>query len=67
LRVKRYEGELVDSRDGRQIGAIVESQLGNRLSLERLSAWGDGKSVMDDWAKRFRRLTKRTEGVDLFE
>ncbi len=48
------EAELVDSRDGTQIGAVVESQLGNRLSLEGLSTWGDAKSVMDGWAKRFR-------------
>jgi len=48
------EAELVDSRDGTQIGAVVESQLGDRLSLEGLSTWGDAKSVMDDWAKRLR-------------
>jgi hypothetical protein len=48
------EAELVDSRDGTQIGAVVESQLGERLSLDGLSTWGDAKAIMDGWAKRLR-------------
>ena len=56
------EAELVDSRDGTQIGAVVESQLGNRLSLEGLSTWGDAKSVMDGWAKRFRERLDEAHG-----
>ena len=56
------EAELVDSRDGTQIGAVVESQLGNRMSLEGLSTWGDAKSVMDDWAKRLRERLDEAHG-----
>ncbi|MHC4624654.1 MAG: DUF3313 domain-containing protein [Planctomycetota bacterium] len=48
------EAELVDSQTGEQIGALVESQLGKRLSLDGYSTWGDAKGVMDRWAKRFR-------------
>jgi len=49
------EAELVDSQTNEQIAALVESQLGNRLSLDGLSTWGDAKAVMDDWAGRFRQ------------
>jgi hypothetical protein len=49
------EAELVDSETGEQIGAIVESQLGKRLSLEGISTWGDAKGVMDRWADRLRQ------------
>ena len=48
------EAELVDSQTHQQLGAIVESQLGERLSLDGYSTWGDAKGVMDRWAKRFR-------------
>jgi len=48
------EAELIDSGSGEQIAALVESQLGNRLSLDGLSTWGDAKAIMDGWAKRFR-------------
>ena len=56
------EAELVDSQNGTQIGAVVESQLGNRMSLEGLSTWGDAKSVMDDWAKRLRERLDEAHG-----
>jgi hypothetical protein len=49
------EAELLDSQSGEQIGAIVESHLGSRISLSGLSKWGDAKAVMDEWAKRFRK------------
>lgn len=49
------EAELVDSQTGEQIVALLESQLGDRLSLAGLSTWGDAKAVMDDWAQRFRQ------------
>ena len=48
------EAELIDSQTGEQLGAIVESQLGNRLSLEGYSTWGDAKAIMDRWAQQFR-------------
>jgi hypothetical protein len=46
------EIELVDSETGLQISAAIESQLGNRFSLDGVSSWGDAKAVMDTWAKR---------------
>ena len=48
------EAEVVDSVTGEQIGAVVLSQKGKRLSLEGLSKWGDAKAVIDDWAQRFK-------------
>jgi Protein of unknown function (DUF3313) len=49
------EAELVDSQTEKQIGALVESQSGKRLSLDGYSTWGDAKAVLDRWAKRFRK------------
>ena len=48
------EAEMIDSQTGRQIGAVVESQIGKRLSLAGMTTWGDAKQVMDNWAKRFK-------------
>lgn len=56
------EAELIDSVTGEQIGAIVESQEGKRLSLEGLTKWGDAKAVMDGWAKRFRERLDEAHG-----
>lgn len=49
------EAEMVDSQTGRQIGAVVESQLGKRLSMAGIRTWGDAKQVMDDWAKKLKK------------
>jgi hypothetical protein len=49
------EAELLDSQSREQIGAIIERQKGSRFSLDSIKQWGDAKSVMDDWAKRFRK------------
>jgi hypothetical protein len=56
------EGELLDSQTGEQIGALIESQKGSRLSLAGLKKWGDAKVVMDDWAKRFRKRLDEAHG-----
>lgn len=56
------EAELVDSQTGKQIAALVESQLGDRLSLDGLNTWGDAKAIMDDWAGRFRRRLDEAHG-----
>jgi hypothetical protein len=57
------EMELIDSQTGAQLGAVMESQLGSRLSLDGVSSWGDAKAVMDDWAKRIRaRLDEARTG-----
>ncbi len=45
------EGELLDSVTGEQIMAIVQSQVGKRLSLDGLSKYGDTKAVMNRWAE----------------
>jgi len=49
------EAEMIDSQTGRQIGAVVESQIGERLSLAGMTTWGDAKQIMDNWAKRFKK------------
>jgi len=56
------EGELLDSRTGEQIGAVIQSQKGKRISLSGLKKWGDAKAVMDDWAKRFRKRLDEAHG-----
>ncbi len=56
------EAELVDSQTGKQIGALVESQSGKRLSLDGYSTWGDAKAVMNRWAKRFRERLDEAHG-----
>lgn len=56
------EGELIDSQTGEQIGALIESQIGKRLSLDGYSTWGDAKGVMNSWAKRFRARLDETHG-----
>ena len=56
------EAEWLDSQTGKQIAALVESQLGDRLSLDGLSEWGDAKSIMDGWAQRFRKRLDEAHG-----
>lgn len=56
------EAELLDSQTGEQIGALVESQLGERLSLDGYSTWGDAKAIMDSWAARFRKRLDEAHG-----
>ena len=45
-----------------QLAAVVESQLGSRLSLDGLSTWGDAKAIMDGWAVRFRERLDQIHG-----
>ena len=56
------EAEWLDSQTGEQIAALVESQLGDRLSLDGLSEWGDAKAIMDGWAQRFRTRLDEAHG-----
>ncbi len=49
------EAELVDSQTGRQVAALVESQLGSRLSLAGITTWGDAKEIMDNWATSLKQ------------
>lgn len=56
------EGEIIDSQSGMQLAALIESRLGERLSLEGLSKWGDAKAVIDGWAKRLRERLDEANG-----
>lgn len=56
------EAEFVDTQTGLQVAAIVESQPGNRFSLDGTSTWGDAKAVMDDWSQRIRRRLDQAHG-----
>jgi len=56
------EGEIVDSQSGVQLAALIESRLGERLSLDGLSKWGDAKAVIDGWAERFRDRLDEAHG-----
>lgn len=56
------EAEWIDSQTGEQLAALVESQLGDRLSLDGLSEWGDAKAIMDGWAQRFRKRLDEAHG-----
>lgn len=56
------EGEIVDTQTGRQLAALIESRLGERISLDGLSKWGDAKAVIDGWAERFRERLDEAHG-----
>lgn len=56
------EAELVDSKTGQQIAAVVETQTGSRLSFDGLSKWGDAEAVMKGWAQRFRKRLDEAHG-----
>ena len=56
------EGEVVDSQTNEQIGAVIQTQKGKRLSLAGITKWGDAKAVMDDWADRFRKRLDEAHG-----
>lgn len=49
------EAEMIDSQTGEQIGAVIDSKKGKRLSFAGVTKWGDAKAVMDGWARRFRK------------
>ena len=52
------EAEIIDSKTGEQIGAIVESRLGSRIPFAGLDKWDAAKQAMDEWGKQ---LQKRLE------
>jgi hypothetical protein len=56
------EAELLDSQTGEQIGVVIQSQKGKRVSMSGLKKWGDAKAVMDDWAERFRKRLDEAHG-----
>jgi hypothetical protein len=50
------EAEVVDAITGEQIGAVIQSKRGSRVSAAGLNKWGDAHAVMDAWAQRFRNV-----------
>lgn len=56
------EAELVDSRTGEQIGAVIQAQKGSVLSLQGFSEWSSSDAVIDAWAKRFRATLDKAHG-----
>jgi hypothetical protein len=56
------EAEIVDTATEEQIGAIVETQSGNRFSFVDYSSWDDAMHVMDDWTKRFKARLDEAHG-----
>ena len=56
------EAEVLDSQTYEQIGALIESQKGSRVSLKNLKKWEHVRSVMDDWAKKFRERLDEAHG-----
>ena len=56
------EAEVLDSRTGEQIGAVIQNQKGKRISMSGLKKWGDAKAVMDDWVERFRQRLDEAHG-----
>lgn len=56
------EAELLDSRTGVQIAAVVQKKKGAMLSFSGMKKWGDAKAVMDAWAKRYRERLDEAHG-----
>jgi hypothetical protein len=50
------EGEMVDSVSRAQVGALVESQRGQNLTINRFWQEHDAKKIMDNWASRLRTV-----------
>ncbi len=49
-----FEGEVVDSITGEQIGAAIRWGSGSRVLRAGFTHTGDAKIVMNRWAKDFR-------------
>lgn len=56
------EAEIVDSRTGEQLVAIVETQEGSRIPLEGMKRLSDAKGIIDGWAERFRERLDAIHG-----
>ncbi len=48
------EAEIIDSKTGEQVGAVVESQIGSRIPFANLGEWDASRQVIADWAKRLQ-------------
>ncbi len=58
------EAEAVDSKTGKRVAAVMETESGNRLSIAAgFSQFGHAKQVMDGWIERFvKRLDAARTG-----
>ena len=48
------EGEMLDSVSNVQLGAVIQSQRGRNLTINRFWQEHDAKVIMDGWADRLR-------------
>jgi hypothetical protein len=55
------EAELLDSRTGEQIAALIESQE-KGASFRGYEPWSGAKAAMDDWAKRLYNRLEEAHG-----
>ena len=56
------EGEILDSRSGEQLGAVIQTQTGERFSLQGYTKWSSAEAVMDKWADQFRQRLDEAHG-----
>ena len=56
------EGELLDSVTREQIGAVIQTQKGQALSLQGLTEWSSAEAVINGWAKKFRQRLDEAHG-----
>jgi hypothetical protein len=55
------EVELLDTRTGEQIGALIESQE-KGVPFYGYDPWSGAKAIMDDWARRFYNRLEEAHG-----
>jgi hypothetical protein len=56
------EAELLDSETGEQVGAVIQSKKGKRMTASGLKEWGDAEAVMKEWAARFKKVLDEAHG-----
>jgi hypothetical protein len=49
-----FEGEVVDSESGKQVGAVIRWGTGSRFLKAGITHTGDAKIAIDNWAKDLR-------------
>lgn len=49
------EAEIVDSKTGAQLAAVVQAQTGSRIPLTGMSDWGGAEHAIEQWAKSLTR------------
>ncbi len=57
------EAEAIDSQSGERVLAVIDSQMGNRLSIvPGLDPLGHAKQVIRRWVKRFVKRMDKVHG-----